>query len=207
MEAGADVHRVFQGVYESVQFAKLKLLARALERAQIFEGGRIVVSYLLRTDFTGVAKKEAANVPGFGQFFRLAGVAFIDRSNPRKAREALQPAVEKLLSGTSLVLAPEGTRSATPRLGPFKKGAFHIAMQAQVPMVPIVLRNVGELMWRGSQTLRGGTIEVCVLPPVDTSDWRRETVSDHVADVRKLFLDTLEHWPTEPDRRPQEVAR
>ena len=166
-----------------------------------------MVAKLLRTDFTGVAKKEAANVPGFGQFFRLAGVAFIDRSNPRKAREALQPAVEKLLSGTSLVLAPEGTRSATPRLGPFKKGAFHIAMQAQVPMVPIVLRNVGELMWRGSQTLRGGTIEVCVLPPVDTSDWRRETVSDHVADVRKLFLDTLEHWPTEPDRRPQEVAR
>src|SRR5437867_3726692 len=52
VEAGADVHRVFQGIYESVQFAKLKLLARALERAQVFEGGRIVVSYLLRTDFT-----------------------------------------------------------------------------------------------------------------------------------------------------------
>jgi len=51
VDAGADVHRVFQGVYESVQFAKLKLLARALERAQVFEGGRIVVSYLLRTDF------------------------------------------------------------------------------------------------------------------------------------------------------------
>src|SRR2546429_3968003 len=52
VEAGADVHRVFQGVYESVQFAKLKLLARALDRAQVYEGGRIVVSYLLRTDFT-----------------------------------------------------------------------------------------------------------------------------------------------------------
>jgi putative phosphoserine phosphatase/1-acylglycerol-3-phosphate O-acyltransferase len=167
----------------------------------------IVVANLLRTDFTGVAKKETANVPGFGQFFRLAGVAFIDRSNPAKAREALQPAVEKLRAGTSLVLAPEGTRSATPRLGPFKKGAFHIAMQAQVPMVPIVLRNVGELMWRGSQTLHAGTIEVCVLPPVDTSDWQRDTINDHVAEVRGMFLDTLANWPTEPDRRPQEVAR
>jgi putative phosphoserine phosphatase/1-acylglycerol-3-phosphate O-acyltransferase len=167
----------------------------------------IVVAKLLRSDFTGVAKKEAANVPGFGQFFRLAGVAFIDRSNPAKAREALTPAVEKLRDGLSLVLAPEGTRSATPRLGPFKKGAFHIAMQAQVPMVPIVLRNVGELMWRGSQVLRPGTIEVCVLPPVDTSDWRRETIVDHVAEVRGMFLDTLKDWPTEPDRRPQEVAR
>ena len=47
VEAGADLHRIFQGVYESVQFAKLKLLARALERAQVYEGGRLVVSYLL----------------------------------------------------------------------------------------------------------------------------------------------------------------
>src|SRR5438270_9027979 len=54
VEAGADVHRVFQGVYETVQFAKLKLLARALERAQVYEGGRIVVSYLLRTAFAAV---------------------------------------------------------------------------------------------------------------------------------------------------------
>src|SRR5436853_825163 len=52
VEAGADVHRIFQGVYESVQFAKLKLLARALERAQVYDGGRIVVAYLLRSDVT-----------------------------------------------------------------------------------------------------------------------------------------------------------
>ena len=58
VEAGADVHRIFQGVYESVQFAKLKLLARALDRAQVYEGGAIVVSYLLRTDFTEVGAAE-----------------------------------------------------------------------------------------------------------------------------------------------------
>src|ERR671936_1024701 len=54
VEAGADVHRIFQGVYESVQFTKLKLLARALDRAQVLEGGEIVVSHLLRTDFDDV---------------------------------------------------------------------------------------------------------------------------------------------------------
>ena len=140
----------------------------------------IVIANLLRTGFTGVAKKEAANVPGFGQFFRLAGVAFIDRTDSAKAQAALAPAVDKIRDeGLSLVIAPEGTRSTTPRLGPFRKGAFHIAMQAQAPVVPIVLRNVGEVMWRGSQVLRAGTIEVCVLPPVDTRDWQRETVSDH----------------------------
>src|SRR5262245_8009789 len=58
VEAGADIHRVFQGVYENVQFAKLKLLARALERAQIFEGGALVVSHLLRGDFAEVGAAE-----------------------------------------------------------------------------------------------------------------------------------------------------
>jgi len=58
VEAGADVHRVFQGVYESVEFAKLKLLARALERAQVYDGGRVVVSHILRSDF------EQVNAPG-----------------------------------------------------------------------------------------------------------------------------------------------
>jgi phosphoesterase RecJ-like protein len=58
VEAGADVHAVFQQVYESVEFAKLKLLARALGRAEVLEGGRIVVSHLLRTDFTEVGAAE-----------------------------------------------------------------------------------------------------------------------------------------------------
>src|SRR5439155_1290086 len=59
VEAGADVHRVFQGIYESVEFAKLKLLARALERAQVYDGGRLVVTYLLRSDFTELNVAEA----------------------------------------------------------------------------------------------------------------------------------------------------
>jgi phosphoesterase RecJ-like protein len=58
VEAGADVHGVFRHVYETVQFAKLKLLARALERAQLFEGGRLVVSYLLKDDFGAVGAEE-----------------------------------------------------------------------------------------------------------------------------------------------------
>jgi putative phosphoserine phosphatase/1-acylglycerol-3-phosphate O-acyltransferase len=160
----------------------------------------ILLMKLLRGGFTGVAKKEAANVPGFGQFFRLAGVAFIDRADTGTAREAMQPAVEKLRAGTSLVIAPEGTRSPTPRLGAFKKGAFHLAMQAEVPMVPIVIRNAGEVMWRGAQTVRPGRVEVVVLPPVDTAAWTPKTVADHVDEVREQFVATLESWPT--DREP-----
>ena len=156
----------------------------------------IIVGKLLRRGFTGVAKKEAANVPGFGQFFKFAGVAFVDRGNTAQAKEALAPAVAKIRGeGLSIAIAPEGTRTPTPRLGPFKKGPFHIAMQARVPMVPIVMRNVGELMWRTAQTIRPGTVDIIVHPPIDTSAWRVETLNDHVRDVRELFVRTLADWP------------
>ncbi|MHC1562821.1 1-acylglycerol-3-phosphate O-acyltransferase [Actinomycetospora sp. C-140] len=151
---------------------------------------------LLRGGFTGVAKAEAASIPLWGAMFSLAGVAFVDRGNTAQAKEALEPAVRKLRDeGWSLAIAPEGTRSPTPRLGRFKKGAFHIAMQAGVPMVPIVIHDAGEVMWRGHQTLRGGTVHVDVLPPVDTSRWTVATMNDHVADVRARFVETLEGAP------------
>jgi len=85
VDAGADVHKVFQGVYESVQFAKLKLLARALERAQVYEGGGLVVSYLLRDDFGAVGAVEPYS-EGIIDFLRAvegADMAALIREPPR----------------------------------------------------------------------------------------------------------------------------
>jgi bifunctional oligoribonuclease and PAP phosphatase NrnA len=86
VEAGADVHRVFQGVYESVEFAKLKLLGRALDRAQVYEGGRLVVSYLLRSDFTDLNVAEAFS-EGIIDYLRAvegAEMAALIREPPRR---------------------------------------------------------------------------------------------------------------------------
>ncbi|MDQ2968742.1 MAG: bifunctional oligoribonuclease/PAP phosphatase NrnA [Actinomycetota bacterium] len=102
VEAGADVHRVFQGVYESVQFAKLKLLARALERAQVFEGGRIVVSYLLRTDFTEVGAPEAYSEGIIDPLRSVEGadMAVLIREPPRRdgpaRRVSLRASIDEL---------------------------------------------------------------------------------------------------------------
>src|ERR671935_705199 len=102
VEAGADVHRVFQGVYETVQFAKLKLLARALDRAQVFEGGAIVVSYLLRTDFHEVGAAEAYS-EGIIDYLRAvegAEMAVLIREPPRSdgpvRRVSLRASVDEL---------------------------------------------------------------------------------------------------------------
>jgi len=85
VEAGADVHKVFQGVYETVQFAKLKLLARALDRAQIHEGGRLVVSYLLRTDFAevGAAEPYSEGIIDYLRAVEGADMAALIREPPR----------------------------------------------------------------------------------------------------------------------------
>jgi HAD superfamily hydrolase (TIGR01490 family) len=155
----------------------------------------LILAKLLRGGFTGVAKKELANSPGFGLMFRLADVAFVDRQDSAQARKALEPAVQKLHDGISLVIAPEGTRSATPALGPFKKGAFHVAMQAGVPIVPIVIRNSGELMWRGATTIHAGTVQIAVLPPVATDGWDVAGLDDHIRQVRGQYLATLANWP------------
>lgn len=154
----------------------------------------LVLAKLLRGGFTGVAKKELASMPGFGLAFRLMDVAFVDRADPAQARKALEPAVQRLREGISLVIAPEGTRSPTPALGPFKKGAFHVAMQAGVPILPVVIRNAGELMWRDAATIRSGTVQVRVLPPVPTRDWTVATLDEHVAEVRGRFLEALADW-------------
>ncbi len=164
----------------------------------------LILARLLRGGVTAVAKKEAASTPVFGPMFRWADFAFVDRGNTKQAKEALAPAVQRLREGISLVMAPEGTRSATPALGPFKKGAFHVAMQAGVPLVPIVIRNAGELMWRGASTIREGTVQVTVLPPVPTAGWTVDELDKHVEDVRNSYLETLGSWDGPP--RPVRVT-
>jgi len=154
-----------------------------------------ILCKLLRDGFTAVAKKELANDPVFGLAFRLAGVAFVDRGGHGDARQALEPAVQRLRDGISVLIAPEGTRSVTPALGEFKKGAFHMAMQAGVPVVPIVIRNAGEMMWRDAVTIRPGCVDVVVHPAIDVSSWKTGELTERVAEVRQLYIDTLASWP------------
>ena len=156
----------------------------------------VVVARLLRRDITGVGKREIRDMPVIGRVLEAAGVVLIDRKNTASAIEAMTPLVDAMrVEGKSVALSPEGTRSISPKLAAFKKGAFHLAMQAGVPIVPIVIHNSGDVQPKGDLLYHPGTVQVEVLPPIETSEWSVESLDDHVAEVRALYLEALDQAP------------
>ncbi len=127
-----------------------------------------------------VGKKELLKAPILGYGMGFVNVIAIDRSNRERAVESIQEATRRLRSGISFGVCPEGTRARPGEMLPFKKGAFHMAVQAGVPVVPIALKNSDQLMGRGTGEAWPGTIEMVMLPPVETT-W---VSSDD--DLRKL---------------------
>jgi len=152
----------------------------------------IAVLKLVQSDFTAIAKKEVKSQPVIGQVSTAMGTIFVDRSDNKAAREALEPAVTALKNGTSIIIFPEGTRSPTNKLSKFKKGGFHLAMQAGVPIVPIVLKNTTDAMPKGAIIARPATVHVTVLPPIETVDWDVKKLDEHIDGVRTQFLKELD---------------
>ncbi|WP_280401444.1 HAD-IB family hydrolase [Nocardia carnea] len=155
----------------------------------------LIVPYVVGDSFTPVATRKAQKYPIFGPLLKVVGSLFIDRSTPGGAQQALNSLVGELRAGNSVAIAPEGRVSSTPRLQTFKKGAFHLAAQAGVPIVPIVIHNAGRALWRNSLVVRPGTIDVTVLDPIDTASWTPATLDDEVAAVHRRYLDTLDRRP------------
>ncbi len=167
----------------------------------------IIMARLLRRDIAGVGKKEIRKMPVIGRVLEMGGVVMIDRANASSAIEAMKPLVDAMRNdGVSVTLAPEGTRSISPKLMPFKKGAFHLAMQAGVPIVPIVIHNAGDVAPKGDFVFRPATVEVEVLPPVDTSDWTARNINRKVNEVRNQFLQVLGQPVEEGPTRASETA-
>jgi putative phosphoserine phosphatase/1-acylglycerol-3-phosphate O-acyltransferase len=168
----------------------------------------IIAGSLIRDNFTSVGKKELENDPLVGTIGKVMDAAFIDRDDPRAAVEGLRKVEELARKGLSIMIAPEGTRMDTTGVGPFKKGAFRIAMSAGIPIVPIVIRNAEVISARDSSTINPGTVDVAVFPPIPVDDWAVEGLPDRIAEIRRLYLDTLDDWPRDklPEFRPSKPA-
>jgi putative phosphoserine phosphatase/1-acylglycerol-3-phosphate O-acyltransferase len=157
----------------------------------------VIVARLMRRDIIGVGKREIRDITVVGRVMVAAGVILIDRRNSASAIEAMKQLANTMrIEGKSVCLSPEGTRAVTPKLAEFKKGAFHLAIQAGVPVVPIVIHNSNDVQPKGDFIFHPGTVNVEVLPPIDTSNWSASTIDVHVAEVRNLYLQVLDQKKT-----------
>ena len=151
-----------------------------------------LIPWLGIPDAVFVLKREAVFIPLLGQALWLGGHVFVDRRSPRRAvasLESLTGFVTKNRLG--IWIMPEGTRSKTGVLGRFKTGFVHLAIATGYSVVPIVIRGAKEVWPNGTWRLYPGEVEVEVLPPISTTDWRVETKRQHADDVRQQIEQAL----------------
>jgi putative phosphoserine phosphatase/1-acylglycerol-3-phosphate O-acyltransferase len=151
----------------------------------------LITAKMLREDVIGVAKKEIRHQLPMGPAFVYSGAVFIDREHVGDPELALKPAVDALKSGRSVVIAPEGTRSRDGTLGQFKLGAFHMARQAKVPIVPVIIHNAQDALPYKGLVVRPAEVKVTVLKPRSTARWKLSDIESRAAQIRNLYLDKL----------------
>ena len=136
-----------------------------------------------------VAKWELQYFPFFFIVGRLTGQVFIKRQKSDEAIKTLVTTYERLQKNKlSVMVAPEGSRKHEGIIGPFKKGAFRMAIDLKYPILPIYFDGNNRLSVGGSMLSKSGTVEAHIHPPIDTTNWHLETIDDHIKEVRNLYL-------------------
>lgn len=148
------------------------------------------VAYLDR-NIAYLGKKEVFKYPIFGYGIRLVGVIPVDRSNSAAAVESAKLATENLKRGKSYVVYPEGTRSKTGGLLPFKKGAFMMALDAGVPVVPITISGATKIMPKGQIKIFPSTVHVTIHQPISTAGYSKDNISELMEKTRERIFSAL----------------
>ena len=120
-----------------------------------------------------VAKAETKKIPFVRTWMTLLNCVFLDRSNPRKAMEAMREAEALLERGESMVVFPEGTRSRGDHMNEFKAGAFKMACKAKVPVVPVAIDGSYRIMEANGGLMKPAHVRVLILPPIETASLDR----------------------------------
>lgn len=140
-----------------------------------------------------IGKKEIGWIPIVGWWFVLCGAKLINRKSAKEARSTLDQQLEVIRRGFGIGITPEGTRNLSGKgLLPFKKGAFHLAIQAQVPIIAWVIAPLGNIANWQKKKLRKAVIPIAVLPPIPTQGLTEADVDSLISKVREAMLKKLE---------------
>jgi 1-acyl-sn-glycerol-3-phosphate acyltransferase len=146
----------------------------------------------LQRDLAFLAKKELYRLPIFNPGLYLIGCARIDRRNRERAIESIRQAADLVRRGRSFIVYAEGTRTPDGQLHPFKKGAFHLALEAGVPVVPVTIDGTYDLMPKGPIHLYPGTAHIIVHEPIDVAAYSAETVGELAETTRRIIQSAFE---------------
>ncbi|MFA4857725.1 MAG: lysophospholipid acyltransferase family protein [Candidatus Margulisiibacteriota bacterium] len=139
----------------------------------------ILLAYI-PTYFKFVAKRELFKVPLFGSYLRLAGYIPIDRQSNLKAHKTLYDISKLIRAGDSILIFPEGTRTRTGELGPFKRGSLVIAQQAGVPVVPIAISGSFNIMPKGTRVINPTKVKLSIGEPIPVEHHSMEEILNRV---------------------------
>jgi 1-acyl-sn-glycerol-3-phosphate acyltransferase len=146
---------------------------------------------LIDVEPKAVIKKELYAFPFVHYCMRYAGFIEVDRKDAIQAKAAIARAVASLKSGSTFIIFPEGTRSRTGELGPFKKGAFSVAIEAGSRVVPLAVSGARELLPPGRFRIERGTVRLRVLDAVDASQYSYADRERLIAEVRGRIATAL----------------
>ena len=147
----------------------------------------------LDNNFKWIMKKELRRLPFIGKTCALIGHIFIDRSNPMRAKQSLEIAKQKLKqSNSSIFLFPEGTRTRNGQLLHFKRGAFTIARDLHLPIVPVTIIGAYDALPKGLHYITPGTIQMVIHQPIDTTKLNDENLNDLIKQVKNTIQTNLE---------------
>ena len=144
--------------------------------------------YSLPKNLHFIGKKELIWTPVVGWYMWVAGHIFVDRSNRNKAVKSIAKAAKKINDGKSVVLFAEGTRSKTGKVESFKKGAFHLALQSDIDIVPVSIKGTYEVWKSGTSTITPGKVNVSIGKPIHSSKFNKNNINDFVKVVRDNII-------------------
>ncbi len=141
----------------------------------------------LGIDFKWVMKQEFRKVPGLGIACEKIGHIFLDRTNRKNAVQTLNKAKTELIDGTSVVIFPEGTRSKTKQLNPFKRGAFSLAFDLELSILPVTLIGTRDILPTDTFNILPGKVKMIIHKPVDIKKYKEEDVVKLMNDVKDII--------------------
>jgi 1-acyl-sn-glycerol-3-phosphate acyltransferase len=160
----------------------------------------VTASSIVQPPTVTVGKKSLMWIPFFGLLYWLTGNLLIDRNNRAKAHGTIAEVVKNFKKRKiSFWMFPEGTRSRGRGLLPFKTGAFHAALAAGVPIIPVCVSNTSNKI--NLNRLNNGLVIVEMLPPIDTSHWGKDQVRDLATHCREVMAAKIEELDQEVARR------